>query len=174
MITTQASAAIQLVTPFPLELHGMLHRWMLEFPERTLDDFWPRNPQAFSDAIEARSIAEKTFLVTEDEKPVGFIGYCRITSHLGSLRGVCFTREVHGNGTAVRVVRKLLQCEFDEGVHKIMAFPFTDNLRAIAFYKKLGAIKEGTLAKHTIRGGKVTDLLAMAFFAPADGYRSLA
>lgn len=165
--------AIELVNPFPPEFHDHLYQWMMQFPERTMDDFWPSDPQDFADAIKNRSLTEETFLIVEDGSPVGFIGYCRVTPHLGSLRGVCFTQEVHGNGTPLRALRKLLQMEFDCGVYKVMAFPFSDNPRAIAFYKKLGAMEEGIFSKHTLRGGKAIDLQVLAFFASADGYRSL-
>ena len=169
-MTTQ-STRIELVTPFPRENYLLIHRWMLEHRERMLDNFWPAALDKFAAELDRRAAAgERSSLVLQDGAPVGFLGYARITPHLGTLRGVCFAHEVHGNGTALRALRTLLQAEFDAGVYKILAWPFADNRRARAFYAKAGGIHQGLLERHTVRGGVMVDICLMAFFAPQDGY----
>lgn len=135
-----------------------------------MDDFWPKEYSDLAAEMDRRAVQERTILVTQDGEPVGFIGIARLSPILGTLRGVCFTKDVHGNGTAMRAVRAALQQEFDADVHKIMAWPFADNGRSIAFYKKLGAVEEGLLKGQTLRDGKLTDILLLAFFASEDGY----
>lgn len=170
-MTPQPSTKIELVSPFPPELYQEFYDWTFQFPERTMDDFWKKEFDSFCHELTRRGKEEYTCAVIENGVPVGFIGFMRLTPHVGTLRGVCFTKEVHGNGTAVRALRSVLQQHFDEGVHKIMAFPFWDNLRARAFYKKIGAVDEQFLREHTLRGGKLTDMSMLSFFASADGYR---
>lgn len=171
MTAIQPSTKIELVSPFPVELYVALYDWSMQFPDRTMDDFWYKDMDVLCRELDRRGGEEDTYAVIENGKPVGFIGFMKLTPHLGTLRGVCFTREVHGNGTAVRALRSVLQQQFDEGVHKIMAFPFWDNLRARAFYKKLGAVQEKRLEEHTMRNGVLTDMSMLSFFAHADGYR---
>lgn len=161
---------LELVTPFPPEAYSELHRWFIQMPDKSLDDSWPKNFEDVCRMFDARSETEYTCMVAENGTPVGFIGFQQLTPHLGSLRGVCFDQKVHGNGTALRALRAVLQQQFDHGIYKVMAFPFVDNPRAHRFYQKLGAVDEGILRNHTLRDGKMVDLHLMAFFAPDDGY----
>lgn len=165
--------SFELVSPFPEKWYHLLHEWSFEYPERVRDDFWPKTVGELRDELNRRATSELTVAVVEDGVPVGFIGYSGITSHIGTLRGVCFTKTVHGNGTPLKALRMVLQQQFDGGVHKILAFPFADNARAIAFYYKLGAKYEGCLRQHTLRKGKLTDMLLLAFFAEHDTYPCL-
>jgi RimJ/RimL family protein N-acetyltransferase len=165
-----ATGKVQLVSPVPQECYALIRDWAHECPMQAYDDFWPRTLREFSDTMRRRAASECTYLVKKDDQPVGFIGYARLTPHLGSLRGVVFSKDVHGDGTAVKAMRSVLHQAFDEGVFKIMAFPFADNGRAVRFYSKLGAVQEALLMKHTLRRGKLIDVVGMAFFADRDGY----
>jgi RimJ/RimL family protein N-acetyltransferase len=160
----------KLTSPFPLQFCADLLAWCNESAVQAMDDFWPKTVEALWVEIERRSKTEQTNLISNDGSPVGYIGYCRINSHVGTLRGVCFAKSVHGDGTALRALRKVLWMAFDSGVHKVMAFPFSDNARAIAFYEKLGAETEGLLLEQTLRDGRLTDVACMAFFADKDGH----
>jgi RimJ/RimL family protein N-acetyltransferase len=171
-VAPSQQARIELVTPFPREFYKQLHRWFIQYPDKMMDDTWPKDFDAVCQAIDARSETEYTCMVTENGTPAGFIGYQQLTPHVGSLRGVCFDKKVHGNGTALRALRAVLQQQFDNGTYKIMAFPYVDNPRSHRFYQKLGAQDEGILRKHTLRGGEMVDMHLMAFFAPDDGYLS--
>lgn len=168
--TTASATKIELVSPFPSEFYRNLFEWACQFPERMMDDYWPKDLDGLSSTLDLRSESEYTALVVENGEPVGFIGYQDLTPHVGTLRGVCFDNVVHGNGTAFRALRQVLQKQFDRGIHKILAFPFADNHRSIAFYYKLGAKREGVLREHTIRNGKLIDMLCLAFFAEHDAY----
>jgi RimJ/RimL family protein N-acetyltransferase len=163
---------LELVSPFPSEFYPNLLEWVQQYPLKMMDDSWPKDLAGLSSTLDLRSECECTALVTENGKPVGFIGYQDLTSHVGSLRGVCFDKAVHGNGTAFRALRVVLQRQFDRGIHKIMAFPFADNPRSVAFYYKLGAKYEGLLKEHTKRNGLLTDMLCLAFFAKDDAHQS--
>ncbi len=169
-MTPAPQPKLELITPFPPEFYSELHRWLIQSSDKMLDQFAPRTLEDLSQAITQRSETEYTCMVAENGTPVGFIGYQDLTPHVGSLRGVCFDKSVHGNGTAKRALRQVLQQQFDRGIHKINAFPFSDNARSVAFYYKLGAKYEGLLREHTLRNGKLTDLLCLAFFAKHDGY----
>lgn len=171
-MTPAAQPKLELISPFPSEFYSELHRWFVQSSDKMLDEWAPKTLDELSQTIAQRSETEYTCMVTENGTPVGFIGYQDLTPHVGSLRGVCFDKAVHGNGTALRTVRQVLQQQFDRGIHKIMAFPFADNARSIGFYYKLGAKYEGLLREHTLRNGLLTDMLCLAFFAKNDGYPS--
>ncbi len=171
MTPTEQSVKIELQSPFPRELYKVLQRWLYQFPNRAVDDSWPDSTQ-LCEEMDRRGEQEYTCAVIENGTPVGFIGYMNISGVVGSLRGVCFTQEVHGNGTAARALRQVLQQQFDAGIHKVLAFPFADNHRARAFYKKLGATDEMLLREHAFRGGVLTDMMLLTFFARSDGYCS--
>lgn len=171
-MTPSPQPKLELISPFPPEFYPNLFHWAHQYPERMMDDHWPKDLDGLEAALDQRSETEYTCLVTENGTPVGFIGYQDLTPHVGSLRGVCFDKAVHGNGTAKRALRQVLQRQFDRGIHKIMAFPFADNARSIGFYYKLGAKYEGLLREHTLRNGLLTDMLCLAFFAKHDGYPS--
>lgn len=163
----------ELVSPFPEKYYHLLHEWTFEYPERIRDDSWPKTVGELRDMMNARAAVELTVCVVENSVPVGFIGYAAIDDHKGTLRGVCFTKTVHGNGTAFRALRMVLQQQFDGGIHKIYAFPFADNGRALRFYQKLGAKQEGYLEENTTRDGKLVDMLLLSFFAKHDTYPCL-
>lgn len=163
----------ELVSPFPEKYYHLLHDWTFEYPERVRDDSWPKDLGSLRDMMNARAASELTVCVMQEGVPVGFIGYANIDHHKGTLRGVCFTKSVHGNGVPFRALRMVLQQQFDSGIHKIYAFPFADNARAIGFYYKLGAKFEGHLRENTTRDGVLTDMLLLAFFAKHDTYPCL-
>lgn len=171
-MTPAQQPKLELITPFPPEFYAEMYRWFIQTRDNFFDDFAPRDFDGVCQVITQRSETEYTCLVTENGTPVGFIGYQDLTPHVGTLRGVCFDKAVHGNGTAKRALRQVLQQQFDRGIHKINAFPFADNARSIGFYYKLGAKYEGLLREHTLRNGKLTDMLCLAFFAKNDGYPS--
>lgn len=169
-VATPKMFHVERLSPFPRDLYSLVRKWIDQFPDQMADDFWPREKHAFASEMDQRRVKEHTWLVLQDGEPVGFIGYAGMTPHLASLRGICFSKHVHGNGTALRALRACLQEQFDAGVYKICAYPFADNARSIAFYRKLGAKTEGLFRGHTTRGGRLTDVLAMAFFASQDAY----
>lgn len=166
----ESPEVVTITSPFPLRFCSDLLDWCNESAVQAMDDFWPKTVEALSAEIEGRSRTERTCLICKGGLPVGYIGYNRINSHVGTLRGVCFAKSVHGDGTALRALRRVLWMAFDSGVHKVMAFPFSDNARAIVFYEKLGAETEGLLLEQTLRNGRLTDVNCMAFFADKDGH----
>lgn len=165
-------AKVELVEKFPRELYKLLLRWMDEYPERNFEDSVPRDYVGFRRFVEDKNVKEEPWLVKKDGEPVGYMCFAPIAQGLGSMRGVCFSKFVHGDGTAARAMRCLLQRVFDRGFHKVMCFPFADNHRAISFYKKLGAVEEGHLKHHLFRNGKLIDLKLLSFFSKHDGYRN--
>lgn len=158
---------ITMAKPFPREHYRLLDQWTREFADQMMDDFWPRDYAALAAELDRRAACEITCMVAVDGSPAGFIGYAPISRHLGAMRGVVFSRRLHGDGTAHGALREFLDARFREGVHKILCSPFADNSRAIAFLRKLGAQDEALLREHTLRGGRVIDVRLMAFFASA-------
>lgn len=164
MISTQN--AVEIVSPFSRAHYRPLWEWMCYFPREMFDDFerW-ETYRHFEKEMDRRAEAETTWMATEAGVPVGFMSAAKHNDHLASMRGICFAKEVHGTGVPLRAMRLCLDQIFATGVYKINSYAFVDNLRSIRFYKKLGAREQGLLERHTLRNGKMTDILLQAFFA---------
>ncbi len=158
--------AVEIVSPFPREHYKALWMWMCDFLYEMFDDFCDyKTYRNFEKDMDRRATEERTWMVMEMGVPVGFVSYQAISRHLGSMKGICFAKAVHGTGIPQRGMQLCLDEIFATGVFKVMSYAFADNFRSIAFYKKLGAREQGLLERHTLRNGIMTDMLQQAFFA---------
>jgi len=148
---------LQLVSPFPREHHVTLWAWMREFPSSNLDDYGPKNAEELGKSLTTKQQAgEKVYLVVYRGRPVGAIGYARVSTTEGVFRGVCFAKEVHGSGVAFEAVRMVLVRAFRDGVGIVLAYAFADNIRIRKFLRKFGAIRKlAPGLPSSMRGGKV-------------------
>ena len=145
---------IQLVTPFPLDHHGLLWGWLHEFPEQNFDDGGPRTLAEFTALIlrwqmEGRDIYE----VLYRGRSVGAVGMF-VGPFCSRFSGVCFTREVHGKGIAIAAVRMVLK---KTRTPRFEATYFADNIAIRKMFQKLGAIEVPCVAMPVLRHGKVVE-----------------
>ena len=146
----------------------LLWGWMQEYPRANFDDYGPKTLEDFHVEIHARlNRREYIFVAMHDGKPVGCIGFAPITDRLGGMRGICFSKAVHGTGIAPFAVRESLRILFtanDGRLQKIEANYFRDNSRIKKFLRNLGFVHEGTRLDHTLRSGVPTDLALVALY----------
>jgi RimJ/RimL family protein N-acetyltransferase len=138
--------------------------WMQEAPMMNLDDYGPQNASAFGLEMDNRVRHEWVWGVTMDGQPVGAIGVAPGTSRTAMFHGIVFTAAVHGLGVAQKAVRDVLAWLWANGIEKVSAAYFADNLRVGAFLWRLGAVQEGLLRRQTVRGGEAIDMALVAFF----------
>ena len=138
--------------------------WLNEYPRSNFDDYGPQSLEAFTAEIVARMNAGEVIAAfLHDGKFIGVCGYAQITERLGMLRGICFSKAVHGTGLAPAAVHRFLEKILAPGkVQKIQAMHFSDNLRIKKFLRKQGFTHEGRLEAHTVRGGVPTDMTLVA------------
>lgn len=73
-----------------------------------------------------------------------------------------------GTGLAKQASQKLLEIAFGElALHKVYLNVYSDNLRAIRLYEKLGFRFEGIFKEHVYGNGHYRDLSWYGIFAPA-------
>lgn len=137
----------------------LLWKWLMEFPCSNFDDYGPKTEEEFHAHIVRRlNQRELCIAVLQNDTLIGCIGYRPMTDRLGTLHGICFSKEVHGTGAAPFAVHKFLETLFAGKVERVMASYFQDNLRIKKFLRKQGFVHEGTLMDHTLRGGRVTNM----------------
>ncbi len=146
----------------------LLWGWMNEFPRCNFDDYGPQTLEAFDTEIAMRiGRREIICMALHNDNPVGCIGYLPITERVGLLRGICFSREVHGKGVAPFAVQKFIEKAFGNGkLQKLKAVYFKDNLRIKKFLRAQGFVHEGTLVAETMRGGNPMDMSLVALMRP--------
>ncbi len=77
---------------------------------------------------------------------------------------VSMTKRAIGTGASSFATRELLNIAFTElGLHKVYLNVFSDNLRAIRFYEKMGFHKEGVFRDHVLVRGEYRDLCWYAY-----------
>lgn len=134
---------------------------MHEIPDSNFDDSGPKSVEELARSSIARQQAgEKLYLVLYGGRPVGAIGYAKVTEIGGVFRGICFTQDVHGSGVPLAAVKMMLKEVFDGGVQSVVAIVFADNFRVRWFLNKLGALAIVSELKDAIRGGKPVRLRA--------------
>jgi ribosomal protein S18 acetylase RimI-like enzyme len=114
----------------------------------------------------AALLATGAFFVVEQEAVVR--GFYRATRYKGRARHVATLQTLavdprqKGSGLAPAMIREALDCLRAEGVLRVELLVEADNPRGIAFYRKLGFVHEGTMAKAYKRShepGYVDELL---------------
>lgn len=152
--------SLRSITPDDIPL---LWRWLNEYPHQNFDDYGPKYIEEFEVEIIRRIQRNTIYLVAMlNDKPVGCIGYEKETPRSGSFKGICFAKSVHRTGVAAFAVRNFLLILFRNGIEKVSAQYFSDNMPIKNFLKKQGFGLEGTLMAHTLRRGVPTKVSLVA------------
>jgi RimJ/RimL family protein N-acetyltransferase len=153
-----------LLRPFPKKAYGLLWNWILQFPDNSLDDYGPQTLQDFRRLMASRARTERTWAVESGGKLCGSVAYLPYNRRSGAFHGICFDRSIHGTGIAHAAVAAIIDEIFAGGVEKISAGYFADNQQVHKFLGGLGAVEEGLMRQHTLRGGTPLDMRLVAFF----------
>lgn len=158
---------VTLVSPFPPDKFSLVWQWVNEYPDRNLDDFSPQTCEDFINVMNARVHTEQSWGVAKGSELCGIINYCPWSEHCGIFHGICFTERAWGRETTEKSVRLVLAQLFSEGVHKVSAMYFSDNIKIDRFLRDLGAVQEGYLVGQTMRNRQPVDMILVAIFKEA-------
>lgn len=137
--------------PLRVETIPLLWGWMLEYPVSNFDSSGPKSVTELHSFIDDRVLAGVRYTeVCCDGRPVGVVGILRF-GRSAELRGICFTREVHGSGIPLDGVARIMKDLFDQGIPAVEAGYFQDNRRVARFLQKIGAKVTGWSEPTTTR-----------------------
>lgn len=144
----------------------LVWKWYNEFPRANFDDYGPHTLEALTAEMVARmSRGEIVAIVLHDQKPVGILGFAGLTERLGTLHGICFSKEVHGIGLTHFALKNFLKILFSNAkLQKISAMYFQNNLRIKKFLRAHGFVHEGTFLQHTVCGGVPINVSVVALY----------
>lgn len=160
----ETAVDVQVIEPMPRDWGPRLWDWLHEVPDANLDDYSPKTWDEFRYQLCSRFEDERFFGVLSEGKPVGVIAYRPLSPRLGVFHGICLTRHATGKGIGTLAVRTVLQTLYREGVEKVCAYFFADNVPVRRMFDKLGAVEEGLQMAQTVRHGLTVDLQLMACF----------
>lgn len=149
---------VSLIKPFSLEHVHLLWQWMCESPSSNFDDGGPSTLEEFRKSFPERLDDDQTVIEVLDWRgvPIGAVGYRIISDEIAMLRGICFTRLVHGTGVAREAVSRILSELFESGIERVYAQYFATNFIIDRFLDKLGAADiEATCETSTTQDGEV-------------------
>jgi RimJ/RimL family protein N-acetyltransferase len=156
---------VTLCTPLPRSWWPLVWTWLQEDLSANCDDTGPQTAEAFELEMGLRAHHEQTWGVLADDVPCGAIAVRLLTPRLAQTHGVVFTQAVHGLGVARDALMSVLQVLWSQGVEKVSATYFADNVKIRRCLAALGAVDEGLLRSHTVRAGVPIDLQMVAFFS---------
>jgi len=154
---------ITAVRPFPPSAWPRVWEWMQAFKGRVLDDFAPADLDAFV-ALQLRAAAhETTWGIAADGDLCGVVSATLINGRVAVVH-VVFKKAFWGRHVTLPALAAIADQLFTAGVAKIQATLFADNHGMRALLLDSGAVKEGTLRGHTLRGGEPADIDLFAIF----------
>lgn len=155
---------VEVVSPFPEYAWPLVWQWIQTFRARVCDDFAPLTCAGFVSQMTA--LKARTWAVYRDEELGGVIVIEGDSPHRATAHCI-FSRAFWGRETTLPAMRAVGEQVFAGSLGKVMMFPFSDNHQMRALNRELGAVEEGILKGHTLRGGKPVDQVAMALFKDA-------
>jgi RimJ/RimL family protein N-acetyltransferase len=105
-------------------------------------------------------------IITAEGRHVGNCGLCDIDPLRRKAQLWIYLGETHGTGGGTDAVWLLLERTFGElRLNRLFVRVVADNLRALAFYRRLGFVEEGLARQDTVRGDQYIDCVLMALLA---------
>lgn len=158
---------IELISPFPAYAWPRVWDWMAKFRHRTMDDSGPTTLEEFMQQRQDRDQIEMSWGVSRDGELGGVVTFLPASEIVGYAHTV-FRPDFWGHHITIPALRQVADQIFEAGYSKIAMTPFADNFAIGAVLKKLGAVREGVLKRHTMRNGELVDMALWALFKETD------
>lgn len=99
--------------------------------------------------------------VNDDDEYLGTVSLKNIDyDNKNAEYAISFMKEAQGTGAALFATKEILKQAFEElNLEKVYLDVLETNKRAIAFYKKVGFVQEGTFRRHFLKNNNYIDLL---------------
>src|ERR1700683_3689485 len=147
---------------FPISFVPRVWAWTEPFQNRVRDDFSPKTIEQFLDEWEAAEAGgRESWSVTRDGELGGMIQSTRCSPILADV-GCVFKPSFWGQATTKPAMETVLTEIFSTGILKITSSAFRDNAAVIGLLKNLGGKTEAVLEGHTLRGGRLVDVVIIS------------
>lgn len=117
--------------------------------------------QAFAPIFEELLQSGCFWIWEQDGRVAGFYKATRLpgrAGHVLQLGMLAVDPQQHGRGTGRTMIEDALQRCRGQGIRRVQLFAESDNLRALAFYERLGFVREGTLRGYYRRASDPHDV----------------
>lgn len=156
--------SVQVNTPFPGEAWPRVWSWLQDFRSRVVDDYAPATLEEFVHCQILALHRQKSWGVwagspSGSEELCGLVVCEPLAPVLASSYAI-FRRDYWGPETSGPALRAVYGEIFGGTTRKITSVVFRDNNAILSALTSLGAKREGVLRKHTMRGGKLVDMVA--------------
>jgi RimJ/RimL family protein N-acetyltransferase len=149
---------IEVISPFPFEALPRVWRWIEPFKAKVADDFSPQDLEGFLAHMAHKWDRQKTWAVQGDGELGGLIIFEGLSPWLGTAHYL-LKPDFQGRGIGVKALRLAVMEMFQEpGIGKLEFRVLAGNLAIGSLACNIGAKREGTLAGHTLSGGKPRDV----------------
>jgi RimJ/RimL family protein N-acetyltransferase len=147
---------------FPISFAPRVWAWTEPFQNRVRDDFSARTIEQFLEEWEAAEArGRESWSVSRDGELGGVIQCTRYSPILADIHCV-FKPSFWGQATTKPAMERVLGEIFSTGALKVTSSPFRDNAAVIGLLKNLGGKTEAVLEGHTIRGGRLVDVVIIS------------
>jgi RimJ/RimL family protein N-acetyltransferase len=153
--------AVRVEKPFPDYALPRVWSWIQDFRARVTDDFSPQTLEEFVVQWEQLKAQRTTWGVWRGAELGGLVAWEPWPVPGVGVSHALFKREFWGRGTTRRALELVYGELFEDGVRKILGFPFASNHAIIGLGKSIGAKTEGVLRRQTLQGGKPVDLVIL-------------
>ncbi len=154
----------QIITPFPIHAVPRIWTWTEEFRHQVTDDFGPKSLAEFMADWEAKGELRLSWAIVHEGEIGGLVCVDRVSPVLGAVQFIT-KRSFWGSEKILPPIRAAYAAAFATGIQKLYSAVFIDNANVIHLARLLGAVREGRLRNHTMRGGKPADMLVLGITA---------
>ena len=159
---TATATDLRVYSPFPVEALPRIGFWLEPVRHRMTDDFGPQSVAEIVNLVGGRMAkGMQTWAVERDGELGGFISVSMVSPIVAQVNCMFrqeFFKHCKGDDALRQVFREL----FAGGeVLKIVCEIFKDNTGIRNMCERIGMEREGTLRKHTMRGGRLADVLVI-------------
>lgn len=151
--------SVHVNSPFPCSAWPRVWSWLQDFRSRVVDDYAPATLEDFVHAQVLAVRGQKDWGVWAGEELCGMVVFEALSPVLGSSYAI-FRRDYWGPETSGPALRAIYAEIFAGTTQKITSIVFRDNNAILSALSGLGARREGVFRRHTMRGGRLVDMVA--------------
>lgn len=144
-----------IVSPFPPESVGELHRWLNEPRDPNFEPGQASDVATVATMVEAKTAAGFTFACEPFglSGPVGFLAFTPLEAGTGQFAGMVMAPEVRGMGYGRFFLQRVVQVLRDRGFSRMSAVVRNENVAVQRAFASAGAMEDGRVLTFTGSGG---------------------
>lgn len=131
-----------LVSPFPSEHAGELHRWLNEPREPNFSAEQASDLETIAAMLASKTAAGFTFAAIVDGAPAGFLGFTPLSATEGQFAGMVIAPERRGAGLGTRFLVLVAASLRDRGFMRMSAIVNREHRTIQATFARAGAVHD--------------------------------